>query len=75
VQAAADEVSQTVGNDAGVAAARLELCKDGEARGCVGIEDCTRESLDTVGAWEAEKLFDVSRRERIDPRREELVEH
>ena len=67
VESAADEVGKSVGNDAGVAAARLELGEDREPGGSVGVEDGAGEALNAIGAWEAEKLFDVSRLERVDP--------
>jgi hypothetical protein len=67
MQAATDEVGQAVGNDAGVAPARLELGKDREPSGCVGVEDGAGETLNAVGARESEELFDVSRLERVDP--------
>ena len=67
MQAAAHEVGQAVGNDAGIAAARLELGEDREPGGGVGVEDGAGEALNAIGAWEAEELFDVGRLERVDP--------
>jgi hypothetical protein len=67
VKSATDEVGEAVGNDAGVAAAGLELGEDREPSGCVGVEDGAGETLNAVGAREAEELFDVSRLERVDP--------
>ena len=67
MQAATDEVGEAVGNDAGVAAARLELGEDRETRWCVGVEDGTGETLNAVGAGEAEELFDVGRLQWVDP--------
>ena len=66
MQAAADEVGEAVGNDAGIAAASLELGEDGEAGGRIGVEDGAGEALDAVGAREAEELLDVGRLERVD---------
>ena len=67
VQAAADEVGQAVGNDAGVATTRLKLGEDGEPGGCVGVKDGAGETLNAVGAREPEELFNVGRLERVDP--------
>jgi hypothetical protein len=67
VQAAAHKVGQAVGNNAGVATARLELGEDREPGGGVGVEDGAGEALNTIGAWEAEELFNVGRLERVDP--------
>ena len=67
VQATTHEVSEAVGNDAGIATARLELGEDREPGGGVGIEDGAGEALNAIGAWEAEELFDVGRLQRVDP--------
>ena len=67
MQAAADEISEAVGNDARVTSTGLELGKDFEACGGVGIKNCAGEAFDAVGSWEAEELFDVGSLERIDP--------
>ena len=67
MQAAAHKVGESVGNDARIAAARLELGEDREPSWCVGVEDGAGETLNAVGAREAEELFNVGRLERVDP--------
>ena len=67
MQAAAHEVGQAVGNDAGIATAGLELGEDGEAGWRVGVEDGAGEALNAVGTREAEELFNVGRLERVHP--------
>jgi hypothetical protein len=67
MQTTAHKVGQAVGDDTGIATARLELGEDGEAGRRVGVEDGAGEALDAVCAREAEELLNVGRPEWIDP--------
>jgi hypothetical protein len=75
MQRAADQVGEALGHHAGISPAQLKVSEDAKSDRRVCIKGGACEPRNVFSAREAEELFNICRAQRINARREELIEH